>query len=104
MYCRPPCFVTHADTHTTDTKAWEVDTCRGHFNNVSCAIFHPRQDMIISNSEDKSLRLWDMGKRQAIQSFRRETDRFWVLQAHPELNLFAAGMGGGTRLHTVCVC
>jgi coatomer protein complex subunit alpha (xenin) len=20
----------------SDTKAWEVDTCRGHFNNVSC--------------------------------------------------------------------
>ena len=48
--------------------------------------------MIISNSEDKSLRLWDMSKRQAIQSFRRENDRFWVLQAHSELNLFAAGM------------
>ena len=75
-----------------DTKAWEVDTCRGHFNNVSCAIFHPRQEMILSNSEDKTLRLWDMGKRTSVQSFRRETDRFWILTAHPELNLFAAGM------------
>jgi coatomer protein complex subunit alpha (xenin) len=75
----------------SDTKAWEVDTCRGHYNNVSCVLFHPRQEMIISNSEDKSIRLWDMQKRNAIHSFRRETDRFWVLAAHPELNLLAAG-------------
>lgn len=33
--CRPsPC---------ADTKAWEVDTLRGHVNNVSCVIFHPKQ-------------------------------------------------------------
>ncbi len=33
-----------------------MDTCRGHYNNVSCAIFHPRQELILSNSEDKSIR------------------------------------------------
>lgn len=33
---------------SSDSKAWEVDTCRGHYNNVSCAIFHPRQDLIVS--------------------------------------------------------
>lgn len=47
----------------SDAKAWEVDTCRGHYNNVSCVIFHPRQDLIISNSEDRSIRVWDMSKR-----------------------------------------
>ena len=26
-----------------DTKAWEVDTLRGHVNNVSCVLFHPKQ-------------------------------------------------------------
>ena len=97
-----------------DSKAWEVDTCRGHYNNVSCVMFHPRQELILSkwtkwlyfiswqmhllketllkvvstvsfltlysskqklfhsynllvhftgNSEDKSIRVWDMSKR-----------------------------------------
>ncbi|EDV25681.1 uncharacterized protein TRIADDRAFT_24616 [Trichoplax adhaerens] len=78
-----------------DSKAWEVDTCRGHYNNVSCVLFHPRQDLIISNSEDKSIRVWDMSKRIGIQTFRRETDRFWVVTSHPSLNLFAAGHDGG---------
>jgi coatomer protein complex subunit alpha (xenin) len=39
-----------------ESKAWEVDTLRGHTNNVSCVMFHARQDLIISNSEDKSIR------------------------------------------------
>ncbi|KAI8377703.1 coatomer protein alpha subunit [Radiomyces spectabilis] len=79
----------------SDTRAWEVDSCRGHFNNVSNAIFHPRQELILSDGEDKSIRVWDMTKRTAVATFRRDHDRFWVLTAHPELNLFAAGHDSG---------
>ena len=74
------------------SQAWEVDTCRGHYNNVSCVLFHPRQELILSNSEDKSIRVWDMAKRNCLNTFRREHDRFWVMAAHPTLNLFAGGM------------
>ncbi|XP_076090931.1 coatomer subunit alpha-like isoform X1 [Mytilus galloprovincialis] len=78
-----------------DAKAWEVDTCRGHYNNVSCCTFHPRHELILSNSEDKSIRVWDMSKRTGVQTFRREHDRFWIMAAHPTLNLFAAGHDSG---------
>ncbi|KAJ4803078.1 Coatomer subunit alpha [Rhynchospora pubera] len=78
-----------------DTKAWEVDTLRGHMNNVSCVMFHEKQDIIVSNSEDKSIRIWDATKRTGVQTFRREHDRFWVLAAHSEMNLLAAGHDSG---------
>ena len=78
-----------------ETKAWEVDTLRGHVNNVSCVLFHPRLELIISNSEDKSIRVWDMSKRTAIATFRREHDRFWIMTAHPNQNLLAAGHDSG---------
>ncbi|EPS70817.1 hypothetical protein M569_03938, partial [Genlisea aurea] len=78
-----------------DTKAWEVDTLRGHMNNVSCVLFHAKQDIIVSNSEDKSIRVWDSTKRTGLQNFRREHDRFWILAAHPEMNLLAAGHDSG---------
>ncbi|KAK4802969.1 hypothetical protein SAY86_001172 [Trapa natans] len=78
-----------------DTKAWEVDTLRGHMNNVSSVMFHSKQDIIVSNSEDKSIRVWDATKRTGIQTFRREHDRFWILAAHPEMNLLAAGHDSG---------
>ena len=75
----------------SETKAWEVDACRGHFNNPYSALFHPKHELILSAGEDKTIRVWDMSKRTAVQTFRREHDRFWALTAHPELNLFAAG-------------
>lgn len=82
-----------------ETRAWETDTFRGHFNNISCVLFHPRSDLIISNSEDKTLRIWDYTKRGSQPIIhRRESDRFWVLTAHPTLNLFAAGHDSGLVL------
>uniref|UniRef100_A0A1I8F311 Coatomer_WDAD domain-containing protein n=1 Tax=Macrostomum lignano TaxID=282301 RepID=A0A1I8F311_9PLAT len=48
---------------TTVNKAWELDTSEATITSVSCAIFHPRQELMLSNSEDKSIRVWDMAKR-----------------------------------------
>lgn len=78
-----------------ETKAWEVDTMRGHTNNVSCVLFHPKHELIISNSEDKTIRVWDISKRLGVQTFRRDADRYWILAAHPEQNLLAAGHDSG---------
>lgn len=81
-----------------EIKAWEVDTCRGHFQNASACLFHPHQDLIMSVGEDKTVRVWDLNKRTAVQSFKRENDRFWVIAAHPEINLFAAGHDNGVMV------
>lgn len=78
-----------------ETKAWEVDTMRGHSNNVSCVMFHPKHELIVSNSEDRTIRVWDISKRLGVQTFRRETDRFWVLAVHSDQNLLAAGHDSG---------
>ena len=78
-----------------EVKAWEVDTLRGHINNVSSVIFHPKRELIISNSEDKSIRVWDMTKANSPLVFRRDNDRYWILDAHPTLNLIAAGHDSG---------
>ncbi|KAJ3189293.1 hypothetical protein HDU85_002921 [Gaertneriomyces sp. JEL0708] len=96
-----PFIVSGSDDRTiklwrmNETRAWEVNTFRAHYNNVSSVLFHPRQEIIISNSEDKTIRIWDMPRAAALQTFRRESDRFWIVTAHPELNLFAAGHDGG---------
>ncbi|KAF8424017.1 coatomer WD associated region-domain-containing protein [Tirmania nivea] len=82
----------------SETKAWEVDTCRGHFANASACLFHPHQDLILSVGEDKTIRVWDLNKRTPVQSFKRENDRFWVIAAHPEINLFAAGHDNGVMV------
>lgn len=79
----------------SETKAWEVDSCHGHFINVSSALFHPKHKSIVSCGEDKTVRVWDLAKHTAIQTFRREHDWFWILASHPNFNLFAAGHDSG---------
>jgi len=82
----------------SDTKAWEVDTLRAHYNSVTCCVFHPTQEIMVSCAEDKTVRIWDMSKRSLLSTYRREQERFWVVAAHPELSLFAAGHDGGLIL------
>ncbi|CUM64377.1 uncharacterized protein PRCAT00001979001 [Priceomyces carsonii] len=82
----------------SDTKAWEVDTCRGHTGNVLCAIFHPHQDLILSVSDDKTIRVWDLNKRTPVKQFRREHDRFWLICSHPHINLFATCHDSGVMV------
>lgn len=79
----------------SSTKAWEVDTCRGHTNNVDSVIFHPHQNLIISVGEDKTIRVWDLDKRTPVKQFKRENDRFWLVRAHPNINLFGAAHDSG---------
>lgn len=74
----------------SETRAWEVDSCRGHTNNVPCTLFHPTEDLIISVGEDKTIRTWDLNTRSPVKQFKRENDRFWMVVAHPTINLFAA--------------
>lgn len=72
-----------------------MDTLRGHTNNVSCVVFHPNGELLISDSEDRSIRVWDMTKRVGVQTLRKENDRFWILCKHPSQDLLAAGHDSG---------
>ncbi|EDO18559.1 hypothetical protein Kpol_2001p65 [Vanderwaltozyma polyspora DSM 70294] len=80
------------------TKAWELDSCRGHTNNVDSVIFHPTQNLILSVGEDKTLRVWDLDKRTPVKQFKRENDRFWLIAAHPNINLFGAAHDSGIMI------
>jgi len=76
----------------------ELYTLRGHYNCINCAIFDPRSNFIISASEDRSLKIWDMDKRTAVVTKRKDVERFWTLAAHPHENLFAAGHDTGLMI------
>lgn len=82
----------------SETKAWEVDTCRGHTHNVLSCLFHPTQDLIISVGEDKTIRVWDLNKRTPVKQFKRDNDRFWMVASHPHINLFAACHDSGVMV------
>jgi hypothetical protein len=41
---------------------------------------------MVSDGEDKTIRVWDMSKRSLLLTHRREHDRFWILTSHPQRN------------------
>jgi coatomer protein complex subunit alpha (xenin) len=75
-------------------RAFEIDHLRGHTSNVSC-VMYCGDNFIISNSEDRTIRVWDTSTRNPLQQFRRDHDRFWILSVHPTQNLIAAGHDSG---------
>jgi WD40 repeat protein len=64
-----PLVISGADDRQLETKACEVDTMRGHTNNVSRVLFHPKHELI---SEDRAIRVWDISKRLDVQTFPRD--------------------------------
>lgn len=82
-------------------RAWEMDTLRGHQNNVSCVAFHPKLDILISNSEDKTMKVWDLNRRTCIYTLKKEVDRFWVVVCHPTQNYFACGYDRGMTIFKI---
>lgn len=71
-------------------------------NNVSSAVFHSKADVIISNSEDKTQRVWDVKKKMEVDCFtNKELDRFWVVAAHPDNYYFAGGSDSALYIFTL---
>lgn len=82
----------------SETKAWEVDTCRGHTNNVMSCVFHPFQEMILSVGEDKTVRAWDLKNRTLVYTYKRDADKLWYVAAHQTENLFATAHDSGVMV------
>ena len=38
-------------------------------------------------SEDKTIKIWDMEKKTLIDTIKKENERFWILSAHPNINI-----------------
>ncbi|KZO90866.1 hypothetical protein CALVIDRAFT_568737 [Calocera viscosa TUFC12733] len=74
----------------SDAMAWEVDTSRRLFNNVSSALAYPYHKLILSAGEEKTIRVWEMPKRTAVQTRSSEHDRIWAMRSSP--------VAGGTKL------
>ena len=92
-----PLFVTAADDR--DVRVWQftgdhvrpVETLIGHGKHATAAIFHPRRHLVLSCAEDKTLRVWDLKHEAQPVVVDREQAEYWVLDAHPTQELFAAG-------------
>eukprot|EP00624_Nannochloropsis_granulata_P000841 evm.model.NODE_13642_length_12762_cov_21.701221.2 len=77
------------------TKAC-VQTLEGHTHNVAAVLFHPRLPIIISGSEDGTVRIWHSTTYRAETTLNYGMERVWSLAASRDSNKVAIGYDEGT--------
>lgn len=78
---------------------YEMDTLHGHHSYVS-SLYYAHGDVLVSNSEDGTMKFWDAKKRQALLTLTA-TSRFWCLAADPSEKHVAAGTDTGFRIYSL---
>jgi coatomer subunit beta' len=95
-----PYLLSGADDRTV--KIWDyqtkscLQTLEGHSNNVSSVCFHPRLPLIISASEDGTVRLWHSTTYRPESTLNYGLERAWCLAPTKDANKLAIGYDEGT--------
>ena len=79
------------------TKAC-LQTLEGHSHNVSSVCFHPRLPLVISASEDGTVRLWHSTTYRPETTLNYGLERAWCLAPTKDANKLAIGYDEGTVL------
>ncbi|SJL02680.1 probable SEC27-coatomer complex beta subunit [Armillaria ostoyae] len=94
-----PYLVTTGDDKTV--KVWDylskscVQTMEGHTNNVSFAIFHPNLPIIISGSEDGTIKMWNSGTYRLENTLSYAMERAWCIALRKDANEIGVGFDEG---------
>jgi WD40 repeat protein len=67
----------------------EEATLEGHGDVVTCLVFHPKTAHLASGSADKTVRIWDLDKRESVSS-TRNAEPLRALAILPDGTRFAA--------------
>lgn len=69
----------------------ESDALFGHSYNVCSVVYNKKTDLVISNSEDFTMRVWNRSTGNCLETFKRNAEKQWMLDSHPKLPLVATG-------------
>lgn len=68
-----------------------VASLNTHFNWIKCAKFSPDSRMIVSGSDDKTVKIWDVAQRKEIHTFYDHTGFVNTVRFHPDGTCIASG-------------
>lgn len=95
-----PYLLSGADDHIIKIWDYQTRTCLqslvGHSHNISSVCFHPRLPLIISASEDGTVRLWHSTTYRPESTLNYGMERAWALAPTSDANKLAIGYDEGT--------
>jgi len=98
----PDCryLVTTGDDKTINildylSKSCIQTTVEGHINNPSFAVFHPNLPIIISGSEDRTIKIWNSNTYRLENTLSYALERTWCVALHRVANEVAVGFNEG---------
>ena len=69
----------------------ESDVFFGHSYNVCSVAYNKKTDLVISNSEDFTMKVWNRNTGVCLDTYKRNGEKQWMLDSHPRLPLVATG-------------
>ncbi|CUM62597.1 uncharacterized protein PRCAT00000149001 [Priceomyces carsonii] len=94
-----PYLITCSDDKTIKVWDYQTKSCvavlEGHLSNVSFAIFHPELPLIVSGSEDGTVRFWNSNTFKLEKSINYSLERVWCISLLQKSNLVAVGCDSG---------
>lgn len=90
-----PYLITSSDDKTIKVWDYQTKSCvavlEGHLANVSFAIFHPELPLIVSGSEDGTVRFWNSNTFKLEKLVNYGLERIWCVSVLLRSNLVAVG-------------
>jgi len=74
----------------------ERGVLRGHTGRVTCLAELPQRNLLVSGSDDRTLRLWDLNTMEELCVLRGHTDKVWDVVVSPDGKTIFSGSGDYT--------
>jgi coatomer subunit beta' len=90
-------------------KIWDyhskscIQVLEGHTSNVSFAIFHPSLPIIVSGSEDGTVKIWHSGTYRLENTLNYGLERCWCVAYSNKGNDVGFGFDEGAVVVKVCL-
>ena len=75
-----------------------VQTLEGHSQNVGCVAFHPELPIVLSGSEDGTVKLWHSNTYRLESTLNYGLERCWAISCLKGSNNVALGYDEGTMM------
>jgi WD40 repeat protein/tRNA A-37 threonylcarbamoyl transferase component Bud32 len=82
--------------NTTSENSNQPTTLKGHSSDVNSVTFSPDGQMLVTGSDDRTIKLWNLTTKQEIRTFKGHLSWVWAIAISPDGQTIASGSADKT--------